>query len=41
VKTVVAAIRGEKVPAVIRTRLALVTPENWSEPAISAQLHPF
>ncbi len=41
VKTVVAAIRGEKVPAVIRTKLALVTPENWNDPVIAGQLHPF
>jgi ribose transport system substrate-binding protein len=40
VMTMAAVLRGEKVPAVIRTTLALATPENENDPAIAALLHP-
>jgi ribose transport system substrate-binding protein len=40
VKTVVAVLRGEKVPATIDTGVGLVTPANMNDPAQSALLHP-
>jgi ribose transport system substrate-binding protein len=40
VKTIVAAIRGEKVAPVIDTGVGLVTPDNMNDPAFHALLHP-
>ena len=40
VKTIVAAIRGEKVEPMIDTGVGLVTPANMNDPAFSALLHP-
>jgi ribose transport system substrate-binding protein len=40
VKTIVAVLRGEKVPPAIDTGVGLVTPENMSDPAIVALLYP-
>jgi ribose transport system substrate-binding protein len=40
VKTMVAVLRGGRVPAVVRTRLALATPGNAAEPSMAALLHP-
>ncbi len=40
VKTLVAVLRGEKVPAVIDTGVGLVTPENMNDPVQAALLHP-
>ena len=40
VKTLVAVLRGEKVPALIDTGVGLVTPQNMNEPAQAALLHP-
>jgi ribose transport system substrate-binding protein len=40
VKTLVAVLRGERVPPVIDTGVTLVTPENRREPAMMALLHP-
>ena len=40
VKTLVAVLRGEPVPRLVRTRLALVTSGNVNEPSIAGMLHP-
>jgi ribose transport system substrate-binding protein len=40
VKTLVAVLRGEKVPATVDTGVGLVTPQNMNEPAQAALLHP-
>jgi ribose transport system substrate-binding protein len=40
VKTLVAVLRGEKVPASVDTGVGLVTPQNMNEPAQAALLHP-
>jgi len=40
VQTIVAVLRGEKVPAMIDTGVGLATPENMNEPATNALLHP-
>jgi len=40
VKTLVAVLRGEKVPAEIATSVGVVTPENMNDPAQAALLHP-
>jgi len=40
VETLVTVLRGGKVPAVIKTSVGLVTPENMDEPAMAALLHP-
>ncbi len=40
VKTMVAVLRGEKVPAKVDTGVGLVTPQNMTEPANVALLHP-
>jgi len=40
VKTLVAVLRGEKVPPRIDTGVSLVTPENRKEPAMDELLHP-
>ena len=40
VKTLVAVLRGEKVPASVDTGVGLVTPENMNNPAQAALLHP-
>jgi ABC-type sugar transport system substrate-binding protein len=40
VKTVVAAIRGEKVPAAIDTGVGFVTKENMNDPAVADLLNP-
>jgi ribose transport system substrate-binding protein len=40
VKTVVAVLRGQSVPAAIDTGVGLATPDNMNEPAIAALLNP-
>jgi ribose transport system substrate-binding protein len=40
VKTLVAVLRGEKVPASVDTGVGLVTPENMRDPVQAALLHP-
>ena len=40
VKTIVAHIRGEKVPKQIDTGVTLVTPENLSQPEVQKLVHP-
>jgi ribose transport system substrate-binding protein len=40
VKTVVAAIRGEKVPATVDTGVGFVTKDNMNEPAIAELMNP-
>jgi ribose transport system substrate-binding protein len=40
VKTVVAAIRGEKVPAAVDTGVGFVTKDNMNEPAIAELMNP-
>jgi ribose transport system substrate-binding protein len=40
VKTLVAVLRGEKVPATVDTGVGLATPENRNDPAIAELLHP-
>ncbi len=40
VKTIVAVLRGEKVPAFTDTGVVLATPENRNEPAVKSLLHP-
>lgn len=40
VKTAVALLRGEKVPATIDTGVGFVTKENMNEPAVQELLHP-
>ncbi len=40
VKTVVAVLRGEKVPAVVDTGVGFVTRENMNEPAVAELLNP-
>lgn len=40
VKTIVAAIKGQKVDARIDTGVTLVTPDNMNTPAVQALLHP-
>lgn len=40
VKTLVAVLRGEKVPAVIDTGVGFITRENMDEPAIAELIHP-
>ena len=40
VKTMLAVLRGEKVPDKVDTGVGLVTPRNMNEPASSALLHP-
>jgi ribose transport system substrate-binding protein len=40
VKTIVAVIRGEKVPALIDTGVGFVTKENMNEPAIAELMNP-
>jgi ribose transport system substrate-binding protein len=40
VKTMVAHLRGEQVPATVDTGVELVTLENLNEPAIQAVINP-
>jgi ribose transport system substrate-binding protein len=40
VKTIVAAIRGEKVPARIDTGVGFVTKANFNDPAMADIVHP-
>jgi ribose transport system substrate-binding protein len=40
VKTLVAVLRGEKVPASVDTGVGLATPENQNDPAVAELLHP-